>query len=80
MEATSTIRAARRSDIPSLVLLWTAMMEENARHDPRLAPHPRGKEHMADRFTEWLQDANRHVVPSATPPPASGRGTAGRRR
>jgi ribosomal protein S18 acetylase RimI-like enzyme len=61
-EATSAIRPARRGDIPSLVLLWAAMMEENARHDARLSAHPHGKEHMADQLTAWLQDPNRLVV------------------
>ncbi|MHC5009964.1 MAG: GNAT family N-acetyltransferase [Planctomycetota bacterium] len=56
------IRAARRGDIPSLLLLWTAMMEENARLDPRLALHHDAKEHMAARFASWLQDPERAVV------------------
>ncbi len=55
------IRNARRGDIPSLLLLWTAMMEENARLEPRLALHPHAKEHMAGRFREWIQDPD-HVV------------------
>lgn len=56
------LRNARRGDIPSLLLLWTAMMEENARLDPRLALHPRAPEHMAAQFAEWLQDPDRIVV------------------
>jgi hypothetical protein len=32
-------RVARRGDVPSLLLLWAAMMEENARLDGRLAMH-----------------------------------------
>jgi ribosomal protein S18 acetylase RimI-like enzyme len=56
------VRAARRGDIPSLVLLWSAMMEENARLDPRLAMHPHAKEHMAAQFAAWLQDSTRIVV------------------
>ena len=56
------IRNARRGDIPSLLLLWTAMMEENLRKDPRLALHPHAKEHMAGKFGEWIQAADRVIV------------------
>lgn len=56
------IRLARRGDIPSLLLLWTAMMEEFASLDPRFAVHPQAQEHMAARLADWLQDDNRIVV------------------
>jgi GNAT superfamily N-acetyltransferase len=56
------IRNARRGDVPSLLMLWTAMMAENARADPRVALHPHAKEHMASRFGEWVHDPERVVV------------------
>lgn len=56
------IRNARRGDVPSLLLLWSAMMAENARVDPRLAIHPHAREHMASRFGEWIQDSDRVLV------------------
>lgn len=56
------IRNVRRGDIPSILLLWTAMMEENARLDPRLALHPRAREHMAGLFGAWIQDPERVIV------------------
>lgn len=55
-------RPARRGDIPSLSLLWAAMMDENGRLDPRLAMHPHAKEHMAEQFAAWLHDPARVVV------------------
>ena len=56
------IRSARRGDVPSLLLLWTAMMQENSRTDPRLALHPHAREHMAGLFGPWLQDPERVIV------------------
>ncbi len=56
------IRAARRGDIPSLLLLWEQMMKENAAEDSRLRPHPRAREYMAAQFQSWLQDPQRFVV------------------
>jgi ribosomal protein S18 acetylase RimI-like enzyme len=56
------IRAARRGDIPSLLLLWTAMMQENERLDPRLALHPHAREHMTAQFAAFLQDDTRSVL------------------
>ncbi len=56
------IRNARRGDIPSLLLLWQAMMKELSDMDARFAPHPRAREHMANELAKWLQDPNRHVV------------------
>ena len=56
------IRTARRGDIPSLLVLWSAMMEENAKADPRLEAHPRAREHMAAQFSAWIQDTHRIVV------------------
>ncbi len=61
MEGTP-IRAARRGDIPALLLLWAAMVEENARLDARLSLHPHAREHMAGQFASWLQDSDREVV------------------
>ncbi|MFV1958386.1 MAG: N-acetyltransferase family protein [Planctomycetota bacterium] len=56
------IRGARRGDIPSLLLLWTAMLKENAKLDGRLEIHPHAKEHMAQLFSVWIQDPERQVV------------------
>jgi ribosomal protein S18 acetylase RimI-like enzyme len=56
------IRNARRGDIPSLLLLWNAMMQENAAADERLALHPRAKEHMTAEFARWIQDPKHCVV------------------
>jgi ribosomal protein S18 acetylase RimI-like enzyme len=56
------IRAARRGDVPSLLLLWNAMIEENARLDPRLAPHPDAREHMSRAFSSWIESASRVVL------------------
>ena len=56
------IRAARRGDIPSLLLLWEQMMKENAAVDARLVAHPRAREHMASQFQVWIQDPARIVV------------------
>ena len=56
------IRNARRGDIPSLILLWTAMLAENERLDGRLAIHPRAKEYMASQFSAWLHDNDRILV------------------
>lgn len=56
------IRNARRGDIPSLLMLWTAMMGENAKLDTRLALHPHAREHMASEFGRWLADPDRVVV------------------
>jgi ribosomal protein S18 acetylase RimI-like enzyme len=56
------IRTARRGDVPSLLLLWTAMMQENGRTDPRLALHAHAREHMAGQFGVWLQDPERVIV------------------
>ena len=55
------IRAARRGDIPSLLLLWEQMMKENAHLDDRLEPHPRAREYMEAQFSNWMQDA-KHIV------------------
>ena len=56
------IRTARRGDIPMILALWNAMMEENAKSDPRLEAHPRAREHMAAQFSAWIQDSHRIVV------------------
>ena len=55
------IRAARRGDIPALLLLWEQMMKENASIDDRLTPHPRAREHMSAQFANWIQD-DQHIV------------------
>ncbi len=59
---TLPIRSARRSDLPSLALLATAMLQENARLDPRLAVHPDAKEHMAGALAAWVDDPSRVVL------------------
>jgi len=59
---TIPIRAARRGDVPSLLLLWGAMLEENARLDARLAVHPDAKEHMARTLAGWIEDSTRVVL------------------
>ena len=56
------IRTARRGDVPSLLLLWSAMLEENARIDPRLAVHPDAKEHMGRALAAWVEDPSRIVM------------------
>jgi len=56
------IRTARRGDVPSLLLLWSAMVEENARLDPRLAVHLDARDHMARMLATWIDDATRVVV------------------
>ena len=56
------IRNARRGDIPSLLLLWGAMMKENAAADPRLALHARALEHMTATFAKWIQEPDHHVI------------------
>ena len=56
------IRNARRGDVPSLLLLWTAMMAENAKVDPRMEIHPHAREHMASQFGQWIQDGDRVLV------------------
>lgn len=56
------IRLARRGDIPSLLLLWTAMMQEFAALDPRFAPHAQAREHMASTLAAWIEDPQRIVV------------------
>jgi ribosomal protein S18 acetylase RimI-like enzyme len=56
------IRSARRGDVPSLLLLWGAMVEENARLDARLSVHPDAKEHMGRALAAWVDDPHRVVV------------------
>lgn len=56
------IRTARRGDVPSLLLLWAAMVEENARLDPRLAVHADAKERMARTLATWVDDPARIVL------------------
>lgn len=56
------IRNARRGDVPSLLLLWTAMMAEGERKNPWLATHPHAREHMAGQFSRWLRDPERVTV------------------
>ena len=58
---TTPIRTARRADVPSLVLLWTAMLEENARKEPRLAMHPDARESALRHLTARIDDPS-HVV------------------
>ena len=56
------LRAARRADIPMLLLLWQQMMKEHAALDERLTPHPRAREHMLGNLQRWLNDADRQIV------------------
>jgi ribosomal protein S18 acetylase RimI-like enzyme len=56
------IRNARRGDIPSLLLLWDAMMREFVDADPRFELHPDARGHMAASFAVWLQEPGRIVV------------------
>ena len=56
------IRNARRGDVPSLLLLWAAMMEENARLDARLAIHPDAREHTSRTLSAWVDDPTRVVL------------------
>jgi ribosomal protein S18 acetylase RimI-like enzyme len=56
------IRPARRGDVPSLLLLWTAMMEENARLDPRLSLHPDARDHASRSLSAWVEDPARAVL------------------
>ena len=44
------IRFARRGDIPSLLMLWEALMRELARTDVRLSPHARARDHQTEAF------------------------------
>ena len=55
------IRNARRGDIPSLLLLWGAMMKELAACDARFTLHPRAREHKTAQFQEWIRD-DKHLV------------------
>ena len=56
------IRAARRGDVPSLLLLFQAMTAENARIDARFAVHPDAAEHMSRAFLAWVDDPSRVVL------------------
>jgi ribosomal protein S18 acetylase RimI-like enzyme len=56
------IRNARRGDVPSLLLLWSAMLEENARFDPRLTPHPDARESAAGSFAQRVEDPDEVVL------------------
>ncbi len=56
------IRAARRGDVASLLLLFQAMTTENARIDARFAVHPDAAEHMSRSFVSWVDDPNRVVL------------------
>lgn len=55
------VRAAVPADVPSLVLLHAAMLEENGRLEPRLAPHPELRANAAAELPRRLADAE-HVV------------------
>src|SRR5204863_2483472 len=61
MQALPT-RAARRGDVPSLLMLWGASVDENARFDPRLAVHPDAREHMGRSLAAWVEDPSRVVL------------------
>ncbi len=56
------IRTARRADVPSLLMLWGAMLEENAKGDPRLAVHADAREYQTRAFSSWVDDPARVVL------------------
>ena len=37
-------------------------MQESAKHDPRLALHPRARQHMTEQIASWFTDEDRVVV------------------
>jgi ribosomal protein S18 acetylase RimI-like enzyme len=55
-------RTARRGDVPSLLMLWGAMMDEHARLDARLTVHPDAREHQSRAFSAWVDDPARIVL------------------
>lgn len=56
------IRTARRGDVPSLLMLWGAMMDEHVKLDPRLAIHADAREHQSRAFSSWIEDPARTVL------------------
>lgn len=56
------VRNARRGDVPSLLLLWHAMLEENARFDPRLLPHADARTAAAADFGRRVDDPEEVVL------------------
>lgn len=56
------LRAARRGDLPSLHVLWQALLAEHARLDPRLSVHPGAAEWLAAHVAEALQDPARVLL------------------
>ncbi len=59
--ALAPVRAAAAADVPSLILLFAAMLEENGRLEPRLAPHPELRANAATELPRRLSDPD-HVV------------------
>lgn len=56
------IRPALPSDVPGLVLLSLAMLQENGRHDPRLIPHSDAAASLATRHLEEVCDPRSIVL------------------
>ena len=56
------LRPARAADIPSLVLLSLAMLEENGRHEPRLTPHADAPAGLAERHAKEIADPSCAVI------------------
>ena len=59
--ASATVRVATPADVPSLVLLFAAMIEENGRLEPRLSPHPELRVNAATHLASRLSSPE-HVV------------------
>ena len=43
-------------------MLWCAMLEENAKSDPRLAVHKDAREHMGRTLASWVEEPSRIVL------------------
>lgn len=56
------LRMARRGDLPSLHVLWQALLAEHARLDPRLSVHPGAGAWLATHLAEALQDPGRVLL------------------
>ncbi|MFM8979955.1 MAG: N-acetyltransferase family protein [Planctomycetia bacterium] len=56
------LRMARRGDLPSLHVLWQALLAEHARLDPRLCVHPGAGTWLAAHLAEALGDPQRVLL------------------
>lgn len=56
------LRTARRGDLPSLHVLWQALLAEHARLDPRLGVHPGAAAWLASHLAEALHDPERVLL------------------